>query len=470
MLSLLRDDRISAVELLDIHIRRIERYDPKINAVVIRDFHNARKTADAADLARRRGEERPLLGLPITIKDCIYTKGLPTTGGLKERVEAVAVEDSALVARIREAGAVIMGKTNVPPWATDWQATNPVFGQTNNPWDLTCTPGGSTGGGAAALAAGLTPLEFGGDIGGSIRVPAAFCGVYGHKPSATAVSRSGHFPGPLLPNPAVLLLGIGPLARSAKDLELALDVIAGPDRSEAGWELRIPQPRHERLEDFRVAVMPPIPWLPVDNEILSGLERLVAQLRRLGTKTGQVQPEILGDLRNYYSLYMSILASIEFLAMPGPERLQTAEKWKKTGDEFLVASSQGIEGSASDYIKWHSEREEYREAFRGFFDDWDVLLSPVNIVNAFPHNHLPWLERTLDVNGRRVKYFLQSAYPSLANLSGHPATAFPLGFAQSGLPLGVQAIGPYLEDRTSIGFASLLEIELGGFRRPPGYE
>ena len=471
MLTSLREGRLSAVDLLDIHIRRIERYDTKINAVVTRDFANARKAAEEADKARRNGEEKPLLGLPITIKDCIYTKGLPTTGGLQERAGAIAERDCILVARLREAGAVIMGKTNVPPWAADWQASNPLFGQTNNPWDPTLTPGGSTGGGAAALAAGLTPLEFGGDLAGSIRIPAAFCGVYGHRPSTTVMPRSCHFPGSMRPHPTVVLASVGPLARSAEDLEFAMKVTAGPEADEeVGWKLELPPSRHDRLEEYRVAMMPPIPWLPVDGEILSGMERVAAQLHRVGAKVDQTQPEKLEDMRRYYSLFRTILTSITFIGVPSPVRSQTAEGWKKSGNEFLTASAQGLEGSASDYVLWHEVREEYRESFQEFFREWDVMISPANFVNAFPHTNLPAPERTLDVNGQRVSYYLQAVYPSLSSLSGHPATAFPVGQTKSGLPVGLQAIGPHLEDYTTIRFASLLGQELGGFLAPPGYE
>ncbi|HEY8287550.1 MAG TPA: amidase family protein, partial [Chloroflexota bacterium] len=191
MLHALRDKQVSAVELLDLHLRRIEHFNPALNAIVTLDIETARARAAETDAARARGEDGALLGLPLTIKDCIYVKGLPTTGGIPDRATTIDEEDSYLAARIRAAGAVIMGQSNVPPYAGDWQSVNPLFGRTNNPWDLSRTPGGSTGGGAAALAAGLTPLEFGGDFGGSIRIPAAFCGVYGHKTSETAVARSG---------------------------------------------------------------------------------------------------------------------------------------------------------------------------------------------------------------------------------------------------------------------------------------
>lgn len=471
MMQALRTQQVTCAELLDLHLRRMARYNPRLNAIAIPDYDNARRVAVAADAARARGEDAALLGLPLTIKDCIYVQGLPTTGGVPERRQAVADADARLTARVRAAGAVLMGTTNVPPYAADWQSANPLFGRSNNPWELTRTPGGSTGGGAAALAAGLTPLEFGGDFAGSIRIPAAFCGVYGHKPSETALPRSGHFPGLNLPNAAVAMAVQGPLARSAADLELALDVIAGPDVGEdVAWRLVLPPARHERLANYRVAVLPRIPWVPVDEDIMAAVEDLSRRLGRAGVQVQEIQPETFGDLRDYYTLYLSIFFAISSAGQPAAERRQQAEQYRATADEFQTAYAGGLEASASDYILWYGRREQYRAAYRAFFRDWDVLLAPTNIVNAFPHTDAPMPERMLDVNGKAVSYALQFVYPALANLSGQPATAFPVGFSRTGLPIGLQVIGPYLEDRTPIRFAALVAQEWGGFRRPPGYD
>jgi amidase len=471
MLHALRTRQISCAELLALHLRRIARYNARLNAIVIANYDAARQAAEAADAARASGEEKPLLGLPLTIKDCIYVAGLPATGGVPERRQAIADGDARLAARLRAAGAVLMGKTNVPPYAADWQSANPLFGCSNNPWDLTRTPGGSTGGGAAAVAAGLTPLEFGGDFAGSIRVPAAFCGIYGHKPSETALPRSGHFPAPNLPNAAVAMAVQGPLARSAEDLELAFDVIAGPDVGEdVAWRLHMPPARHARLRDYRVAVLPRPPWLPVDEEILTAQEDLVAQLGRAGVRVQTVQPEPFGDLRQHYTLYLSIFFAISGAGMSAAERQQQAAQYRATGDEFQAAYASGLTASAADYLIWHGQREHYRAAYRAFFRDWDVLLAPVSIVNAFPHIDAAMPVRTLAVNGQAVSYDLQFVYPSLANLSGQPATAFPIALTAAGLPIGLQAIGPYLEDRTPLRFAALVAQEFGGYRRPPGYD
>ena len=471
MLQALRERQLSAVELLDLHLRRIERFNPTLNAIVIPDYDNARKVAEAADAARARGEDGPLLGLPLTIKDCIDVEELLGTAGVEQFAKRIPESDSRLVAHVREAGAVIMGKTNVPPNAGDWQSVNPIFGRTNNPWDLSRTPGGSTGGGAAALAAGLTPLEFGSDIGGSIRIPSAFCGLYGHKPSETALARSGHFPGSPLPSPSSIMSVQGPLARSAEDLELAFDVTAGPDVGEdVAWRLDVPPTRHKRLSDFRVAVMPAIGWLPVDAEILEAPERLISALGKAGATVKEAQPEAFGDLRRHHQLYSSLLTLLTSRGGTEETRRHRAENMRATGDEFDAAMARGLEASAVDFMAWLSERELLRQSYRQFFSNWDVLIAPITIVPAFPHTDDPWRTRTVEVNGNPVKYGLQTVYPAVATLCGQPATAFPMGLTRSRLPIGLQAIGPYLEDHTPMRFTALIEQELGGFLRPPGYE
>ncbi|MGH2507116.1 MAG: amidase [Ktedonobacteraceae bacterium] len=472
MLHALRTKHISAIELLDVHLQHIERYNPAINAIITPDYERARQTAQEADAARARGEERPLLGLPLTIKDCLDVQDLPTTAGIRARAHALAKTDGLISARVRAAGGVIMGKTNIPPYASEWQANNKLFGRTNNPWDLTRSPGGSTGGGAAALAAGLTPLELGSDIGGSIRIPAAFCGCYGHKPSESAIPHSGHFPGSPLPNPALVMSVQGPLARSVTDLELAFDVIAGPDiGEETAWHLHIPPARHERLSEYRVAVLPPLPWVPIERAILEARETLLDHLRRVGAKVVEIQPEAFGDWRAYYTLYYQLLLIMVWLDVPLQTRQAAAQTACLSADEFVVAGACGLTASATDYIAWLAQREQYRAVYREFFRTWDILLAPVSIVNAFPHIDLsiPFTERTLDVDGQQVAYPRMSAYPALATLCGQPATAFPVGQTRSGLPIGLQAIGPYLEDRTTLRFAELVEREFGGFRCPPAY-
>jgi amidase len=476
LLAALRARQASATELLEQHRRRIERHNPELNALVEFDFERARRDADAADSRRLRGENAPLLGLPMTLKESINVRGLRTTVGMPMWKDFRSEHDAPVTVRVKGAGAIVMAKTNVPQMLADWQSANPIYGRTNNPWDLSRTPGGSTGGGAAALAAGLTPLEFGSDIGGSIRVPAAFCGVYGHRPSETAMARSGQFPFPPLPN-AVALMGVqGPMARSAEDLELALDVAAGPDTGEdVAWQLRLPPARHTRLADFRVAVLPRVSWLPLDDETAAAVDGLAGRLARLGCQVKTTQPDALGDHVEHFALYLSVLAAMTSARTPIEQRRARLEVMRTRDDEWSGASQRGIEAGAPDYIGWASRREQYRAAWRAFFREWDVLVAPAFFTTAYPHWDKPTPEtpesyrKTLEINGRPVLEDLGLLYPAVATLAGQPATAFPVGRSRAGLPIGLQAIGPYLEDRTPIRFAALLAREIGGFTPPPRY-
>ena len=477
MLAGLRARRVSAVELLDLHRRRIERYNPQLNALVELDFERARVGAEMADAKRTRSENAPLLGLPLTLKESINVKGLRTTVGMPQFADFRSEHDAPVTVRLQVAGAVIMGKTNVPPMLADWQSTNPVYGRTNNPWDTSRSPGGSTGGGAAALAAGLTPLEYGSDIGGSIRVPAVFCGVYGHRPSETALPRSGQGPFPPLPNAAVVMGVQGPLARSAEDLELALDVASGPETGEdVAWRLALPPARREGLADFRVAVLPAIEWAPVDTEVLGPQDEIASRLGRLGCQVKTAQPDLLADHRKHFELYLMLLAAVTSARVPEEARRQRLEVLRTREDQWTAARRRGIDSAAPDYIVWQGQREQYRAAWRAFFREWDVLLAPAWLGPAFPHMDKPYpptpasIRDTVEVNGRPVLYELGLVYPAVSTLAGQPATAFPVGLTRAGLPIGLQAIGPYLEDRTPIRFAALVAREWGGFMRPSGYD
>jgi amidase len=472
MLVALRTKHISAQELLAWHLERIACYNPELNAIVTFNEEQANQRAIAADVAIARGVLLgPLHGLPVTIKDCIEVAGLPTTAGIPQRAQAISTTTAPVAQSVLDAGAVLLGKTNLPPYATDWQSSNPLFGRTNNPWDRTRTPGGSTGGGAAALAAGLTALEFGSDLGGSLRIPPAFCGVYGHRPSETAFPRSGHIPGSPLENPAIVMNVMGPLARSAIDLDLALSIIAEPVVGEdMAWRLMFPPVRHATLAEFRIAVLPQVPWLPVDGEIIAALDDLTACLRRLGAHVEEVQPEGF-DLRQHHEAYSMLLSVIAFAHLDGDERAHLVELLQQSTDPFANAQIAGVNATVSRFIGMHGLRGRYRALFREFFRNFDVLLAPVTITPAFPHisDQIPVLKRTLQVNGAEVPYMYLPIYAGVAAYSGLPATAFPWGRTRGGLPIGLQAIGPYLEDRMTIAFASMLEHEFGGFTPPPDY-
>jgi len=466
MVGALSAGHISAVELLELHLQRIEHRDGLINSMVVRTFEQARLDAAQADADRSRGEQRPLLGLPVTIKESIDVAGSATTAGVMARTGHRAQRDALTVRRLREAGAIVVGKTNVCPWLADLIADNPVYGRTNNPWDLSRTPGGSSGG-SAAVAAGFSPLDLGSDLGGSIRIPAAFCGLWGHKPSEGAVPNSGHFPGSSLPNAGWLMAAQGPVARSALDLELALDVLAGPDVGmDAAWQLQLPPARRNRLADFRIAVLPSLDWLPVDPEIISAIDALADGLRKQGAKVVEQSPAGLGDLREFYRQSRIVMSALVSAHWPAAQRENIIKDRESRGEFSHSADVFGFRAAASDFLKAHEQRERYRQGYRDFFHDFDILLTPMSLVPAFLHPTLPVCDRQLEIAGKSVGFDYMTFYPSLASLPGHGATAFPVGMSQSGLPLGAQAIGPFLEDRTPIRFAQLVEQSFGGFTPP----
>jgi amidase len=471
MMQALRAGEVSAVELLDLHLKRIERYNPALNAVIIKDYDRAREAARAADAARARGEDGALLGLPLTVKDVLDVQGLPTVCGAAERVDAIAEHDATIVASIRSAGSIVMGKTNVPPYAGDYQCDNPVFGRTNNPWNLDRIPGGSSGGSAAVVATGLSPLEFGSDIGGSIRFPAAWCGIYGHRPSTGVIPVSGHFPGSPLPNPTFHLNTLGPFARSIEDLELAFDLVAGPEPGEeVGWRLEMPPARHHRLSDFRVGIFPYADWRPVDREVVGKIESLADLLRKQGATVGEAAPEGYGDGRAYHALFQRIIGAIGAARMDLDERRERAEAYRAGTDPFGKERAEGMLAPAADYIRWHNERQRWRVAWRRLFEDWDVVIAPQVVVPAPPHSTVPSENRMIEVNGETVTARAMTYYSAVPILTGLPACTVPLGLSEDGLPIGIQAIGPYLEDRTAIRFTDLVTREMGGYQRPPGYD
>lgn len=469
MLAALQSGEVSAADLTDICLERIARYNPALNAVILEHPDEARASARATDEARARGETAPLLGLPVTIKDSIDVRGYPTVCGVDKRADIDdAEQDAPVVARLRAAGAVILGKTNTPQYTDDWQTVNTVFGRTANPWNTERTPGGSSGGAAVAVAVGFSAVDIGSDIGGSIRVPAAFCGVYGHRPSDSIIPRSGHFPGRPHPNPALALNVVGPLARSPEDLELILEVTAGPDvGDDIAWTLTLPPPRYERLADFRVAVLPPLDLAPIDAEIRAGRDRVVEALRTAGASVHEASPSV--DWEDYMSVYETLLAVMTARDMSPEDRRRAAAEDRGRGNSPF-AHATGWEADAYTFLDLHDRREQYRAVWRGFFREWDILLAPITQRPAWRDYTSAQVERYLDIDGQQTPYENFIAYPAVATLPGHPATAFPVGLGASGLPIGLQAIGPYLEDRTTIRFAALLAQEIGGYTPPPGYQ
>ena len=469
-LDALNRREISARELLDAHLRRRERIDPGLNSIILLDAEGAQAAATKADKRRAAGDNAPLLGLPITVKESVDVQGMASTAGVDFRKSHRAARDAQTVQALRDAGAVIVGKTNVCLWLQDFQADNPLYGRTNNPWNPALTPGGSSGG-SATLAGGLIPLDWGSDLAGSIRVPAAFCGLWGHKPSQGIVPNTGHFPGSDFPNPATNLAMQGPQARGAADLELALNVTLGLDQTlRPGWQLQLPPCRHQSLRDFRIAILPRLPWLEVDTEILDAIDRLANALSKLGAAVVEAPIEFLKDGREHYALFRSIMRSIISTNWPAERRESVAKEALARGEEFHAADARGLRASAGELIRWMDHREAFRAAWLHFFERFDVLITPITLGPAFPHTQAPNGDRRLKINGRDVEFEYMSFYPSIASLAGLPATAIPAGFNSAGLPLGVQVVGPLFGDLTTIGFSRLMEQATGSFVPPRAFD
>jgi amidase len=439
---------LSSRELTEMQFARIESVNPALNAIVELRRETALQEALAADEMTARGDAvGPLHGVPVTIKDSFNFTGLHTTWGNPAFEDFVADRDAAVARRLRQAGAIIVGKTNVAFMLGDFgQTANELYGATNNPWDTTRTPGGSSGGAAAALSAGMTFLEYGSDLVGSIRIPASFCGVYGLKPSVGIIPLSGfHPPGPPPPpSDMTYMSAVGPLGRYPCDLRTALTVTAGPEGQTAkAYSWALSPPRHARLEDFRVGVVLDHERAPVSNEVSAPLSDAVVALSRAGATVVEGWPDGVDPVRIYESFGLQVQA---FLAFQEP------------GEDSLTFS---------EFVEHENRRMASRAAWNRYFHDIDVFLCPVSITPAFPHDTRPFEERTIATPEGERSYNDQAFWVSHASLPGLPAVAAPVGRTPGGLPIGMQIVGPLYEDDTAITFAEVLTGVIGGYEPPP---
>ncbi len=468
----LRSGRLGSLELLEHQLARIARHNPTLNAVIQLDAAGARRKARAADARLRRGEAvGPLHGVPMTVKESFDVRGLPTTWGLPAHARRRATRDAVAVQRLEAAGAIVIGKTNVPVMLADWQAFNAVYGTTRNPWALDRSPGGSSGGAAAALAAGLTPLEIGSDIGGSIRIPAHCCGVYGHRPTYGLVPTGGH----ALPGAEVALdiNVVGPLARSAGDLALAFGVLAG---EEAGspWRLALAPSRRTRLRDFRVAVLPTSPVAPAERAVRAALGSLATLLESNKARVSRTaKPRI--PMAEAFTLYVHLLrAATSALQMHDPKAFDAAvavaKRLPPRDHSYYAEQLRGNTMHHRDWLIANERRHALAGAWTDFFRDHDLLLCPAAPIVAFPHDHVGerW-QREVLVDGRRRSVNEHLFWAGYSGLFGLPSTVAPIGRDANGLPIGVQIVGAPGADLECIRFAQLLERELGRFSPPPAF-
>jgi amidase len=456
LIAALEHGEVSARELLDLHLERIDHLDGPINSVITLEPDRARAQATAIDDARaNHGDVGPLAGVPITIKDAIATAGIRSTGGAIELRDFVPDVDATVVDTVRRAGAVVFGKTNIPRWSGDYQSYNEIFGTTNNPWDLTRTPGGSSGGPAAAVAMGFSAFEIGTDIGGSIRVPSSFCGVFGHKPSFGVIPTYGYLDHPTLHRNIADVNVFGPIARSVDDLELLLGLLAGPNPDDAAaWKLEFPPPRATELGDFRVAAWLDDPFSPVEPAVLEVLNAAVDRLEAAGARIDRRRRPDLDPQR---------------AAFIGGGLISVATAISETDEEFAATDpSRVLPHRSWDVL--HRERGEFRQRWAEFFTGTDVLLCPVVPVPPFRHVHTSdgsnWSRATLADHGERP-YRDLIGWSALIGSVYLPVTVAPIGRTVDGLPIGVQVVAPYLEDRTALAFARCISDVLGGYVPPP---
>ena len=445
--SALRRKEISSRELTEMLLARIDAVNPAVNAVVELRAEAALAEAESADKAIMQGPVGPLYGLPMTVKDSFNVAGLHTTWGNPDFKDYVADSDATLVKRLKRSGAIIAGKSNVHYMLADFaQTANEVYGVTNNPWDVTRTPGGSSGGGAAALSAGMTFLEYGSDLVGSIRIPASFCGVYGLKPSARIVPLSGfQVPGPpRAPSEMTYMSAVGPLARTASDLRTALKITAGPEGAAANaYSWTLAPPRHTRLQDFRIGFVLDHPHAPVSSEVVPLLANMVDAIAGAGATVTEGWPEGVDPIEQSESFGFHVGLFFAF---------------QQPGGDFA---------KLSEFVEHENRRMSARDAWTRYFNEMDVFLCPANFTPAFPHDSRPFEERTITTPEGERPYANQPFWIAQASLAGLPAVAAPVGRTRGGLPVGAQIIGPIYEDDTAITFAELLGGAVGGYEPPP---
>jgi amidase len=441
-----RTGALSSLELLEHYLDRIERLDPVLRAVVTVDAERARSEAARADEAvARRAPLGPLLGVPVTVKDAIEVAGMRSTGGAVELADHVPAADAPAVARLRASGAIVVGKTNCPRWSADVETYNDLFGTTANPWDRDRTPGGSSGGPAAAVSAGLSGLELGTDIGGSIRTPSHFCGVFGLRPTYGVVPQRGYLDHVGGGTTDVDLNVFGPIARSAEDLDLALGLLAGPTPGDGrAWRLELPAPRRREPAGLRVAVWADDPVAPVERGYRSLLERTADRLSDAGAQVREGRPP--GDPAQHYELFLALIGAATARSRTTPEH------W-----------------SHLDWLRACEARAAVRSRWDEWFESHDVLLCPVACTAAFPHDQggEVW-EKTLLVDGvERSHLELFTCWTGLVGLVGLPAAVAPIGFTGAGLPVGVQVVAGRYRDREAVHVAGLVADLLGSYRPPP---
>lgn len=448
----IRAGQFKSRELLELLVDRIERINPALNAVVTLDLPTAREAADGADRMLADGDiAGPLHGVPITIKDALETAGMRSTGGATELTDNVPGRDAPVVAALRNAGAIVFGKTNLPRWSGDIQSYNEIFGTTVNPWNAERVPGGSSGGAAAAVAAGLTGFEIGTDIGGSIRFPASFCGVFGHKPTWGVVPATGYLDHEAGGTTEADVNVLGPIARSAEDLELILDLIL----RRQGPLVAALEPAPKSVQGLRVAAWLDDDFCPVDNKVLEVMSAAADRLEAAGVAVDRTARPNL-DPNHAVQIGMWLVTAAMAQSMPA-ENLQGVE-----GANALSGASH------RQWLDMHAERETIRALWAEFFTRYDAVLMPISFVPPFPHVHEGTFgTRRLMCNGSERAYADLVRWTILTGMAYLPASVPPIGRDADGLPVSFQVVGPPGSDYRTIRLAGFIAELCGGYQPPP---
>lgn len=479
--QMIRDRAVSALEVLDAHLVQIATHNSKLNAICTLDEERARQRAKLADEALARGENWGILhGVPVTIKDMFATAGLRTTAGYKPLKDYIPQEDATAVARLRAAGAIIMGKTNPAKLAGDYQSTNDLFARVNNPWNLNYTPGGSSGGTAAAVSAGLSPLDIGSDIAGSIRHPCHFCGVFGLKPTDRRVSTTGHIPEiPGMPKCIRQMLVVGPIARSIEDLRLCFSLIAGADSRQPDIPPVPLETAHpKRLQNLRIVWTDELDLYPVAQSIKSTMHSVAQKLSNTGTSVEQWVPKF--DFVSAWQVYLVISAYIspysqpfdfdyvrDSLALMLGEATQGDRALRKLSNVPKIGFSTSLNPTLKGYFEALTQRDRFIAQMDNELEQWDAWLCPVAMTPAFTHRPRG---AAVEIDGRKVPYLMASgAYTIPLAFTGHPVVVIPIGQTKDGLPIGMQIVGKRWREMELLAIAQDINKVVGDFQHPSGY-
>ena len=475
----IRSGTYTSYEVVSAHINHIHKYNPDLNAIVAIDERAALERARKADEALARGEIwGPLHGVPVSIKDHYAVKNMRITNGFPPLADQITDFDATVVKRLKDAGAIILGITNMPVLAMDVQTFNPIYGRTNNPWDLSRTPGGSTGGGAAAVASGMTPLTIGSDLAGSIRIPADFCGVYGIKPTENFISGYGIFPGisDIKKRTIRAMASLGPLARSVKDLKLCLPIIAGPD----GYDALVPAvdmtPKPKPgYRELRIAWSDNFGDVPVSGDTHEVLKQFIDKLAAEGCTVKQINPKQF-DFPEVWKTWGEMVDLQLNTNLPSPARfiMYTLGGWERSKAPLL----QMVYPATYDkYIEINSRREVLISHFEHFLMEWDVFICPVTTRPAYKHREpndtifgYNIYDDPVPVDGHQLNYWMANcAYTAPFNTTGNPVVTIPAGYSKDGMPIGVQIVGRRWHDMELLDIAEMIDAVAGAYREPEGY-